>query len=202
MLDRKDTIHGLECNETNLSYSLKQCNDKSETKKVEKPIKSKRKCRNPKIDEKFVKNNFDWSSRSSKKNESSSSDVFEGSQKNKGYDWSTLDFDKSKTPKIAQFRPIPPVPTKRSRLTIRLVFPGGERERQEYSVNKFLSVQEFKRRLATTLLETSQPISIFVSPDWQLLDHAGCVTDQLLPGTNLNCPFLTHGSTVCVEVGN
>jgi hypothetical protein len=23
-----------------------------------------------------------------------------------------------------------------------------------------------------------------------------------MPGTNLNCPFLTHGSTVRVEVGN
>ncbi len=86
---------------------------------------------------------------------------------------------------------------------MRLVFPGGKRERQEYSVNKLLSVREFKRRLATTLLETYQPISLFVSPDWQLLDHAGCVTDQQLPGTNLNCPFLTHGSTVVrVEMGN
>ncbi len=81
------------------------------------------------------------------------------------------------------------------------MFPGGEREQQNYSVNKYLSVQEFKRRLATTLLKTHLPVSLFVSPDWKLLDHAGCVTDHTKPETNQDCPYLRHGSTVRVEVG-
>jgi hypothetical protein len=173
-----------------------------DTKPVAQPMESKRKSRNPKIDGKFDKNSFDWSDRSAKKNESSSIDVFDGARENRGSDWSTGDFEKSKTPKIASFRPIPPVPKERLRLTIRLVFPGGERERQEYSVNKFLSVQEFKRSLATTLLKTTQPISLFVSPNWKSLNHGGGVTDQFEPNTNFKCPCLKHGSTVRVEVGN
>jgi hypothetical protein len=201
VLDHEDTLHGLQRDDPNLSHSFNQRNSEDDTKPVEQPIKTKTKCRNPKIDEKSDKNSFDWSGRSAKKNESSSNDVFDGTRKIKSSDWSNSVFDKSKTPKFARFQPIPPVPEERLRLTISLVFPGGERERQEYSVNKFLTVQEFKRRLATTLLKTTRPISLFVSPDWKLFNHGGCVSDEFEPKTNVKCPCLKHGSTVRVELG-
>jgi hypothetical protein len=55
MLDHEDTLHGLQRNEPNLSYSLNQRNNKSDTKPVAKPIKSKIKSRNPKIEENSTK---------------------------------------------------------------------------------------------------------------------------------------------------
>jgi hypothetical protein len=109
-LDHDDTLHGLQRQESNPIESLNRSINKNEMKPVAKPITSKRKCRNPKIDKDFNKNNFDWSGQSSKKNESSSSDVFGGTRQNKDGDWSTMDFDNSETLKIARNRPIPPVP--------------------------------------------------------------------------------------------
>jgi hypothetical protein len=93
-----------------------------------------------------------------------------------------------------------PPKRERVRLTIKLNFPGGERGDQTYSVNKFLSV-EFFRRDMTSLLGIPPPVSLFVGPEWLLLDRPGCVSDQIIPGTNISCPFLEQGSLVRVEQG-
>jgi hypothetical protein len=58
-LDHDDMLHGWQRQqESNPIESLNRSSDKNETKPVAEPIKSKRKCRNPKIDKKFDKNNL------------------------------------------------------------------------------------------------------------------------------------------------
>ncbi len=76
-----------------------------------------------------------------------------------------------------------PSPVVRVRLGIKLVFPGGERESQKYSVNKYLSVQVFKDRMRA-IIKSTHRISLFVSPDWRLLNHTGTVSDREVPGTH------------------
>jgi hypothetical protein len=51
-------------------------------------------------------------------------------------------------------------------------------------------------------MKTTNQISLFVSPNWKLLNHTGTVSDEVIPGTNITCPFLYQGSTVRVEWGN
>jgi hypothetical protein len=108
--------------------------------------------------------------------------------------------ESSGTTKSSPLRP--PGPKLRVRLGIKLVFPGGERESQTYSVHKFLSVQAFIQRMREDLMKTTNQISLFVSPNWRLLNHTGTVSDEVIPGTNTPCPFLYQGSTVRVEWGN
>jgi hypothetical protein len=147
-----------------------------------------------------LKNRSDWSAVSSVPKESPVGDVFEKGMYGKGDDWSDrLGSNQQSTDSKSSLPVKPPGPKIRVRLGIKLVFPGGERESQTYSVHKFLSVQVFKQRLGNDLMKTTYPISLFVSPNWQLLNHTGCVNDQVYPGTKTPCPYLDQGSTVRVE---
>jgi hypothetical protein len=142
---------------------LKEDTDMLGLKPVEKPIKSTRIMSVPKIDQNLLKNLGDWSAVSSVKDKSPFSDDNEEARSDKNFfkdldDWSAVSDTKTSLP----FRR--PRPKVRVRLGIKLVFPGGERESQTYSVNKFLSVQVFKQRMQNDLMKTTHPIALFVSP--------------------------------------
>ena len=166
-------------------------------------MKSTRKTSVPKIDSILSRNRGDWSAVSSVPRESPVRGVFETGLHEKEDDWSDRFGVNEKSTDSTRALPFHhPGPKIRVRLGIKLVFPGGERESQTYSVHKFLSVQVFKQRLGNDLMKTTYPISLFVSPNWQLLNHTGCVNDQVYPGTNTPCPYLDQGSTVRVEWGD
>ncbi len=50
-----------------------------------------------------------------------------------------------------------------------------------------------------SLLDSSLPVVLTVSPDWKELDHLGPVSARILPGSSVACPYLTQGSTVKVR---
>ncbi len=93
-----------------------------------------------------------------------------------------------------------PPPRERVRLSIRLTFPGGEREDQGYSVHRDLPVRLFQSAMAS-LIRTDGAVSLYVGPTWHILDHCGTVSDQVFPGTISPCPFLQQGSVVRVVQG-
>jgi hypothetical protein len=50
-----------------------------------------------------------------------------------------------------------------------------------------------------SLLDSSLPVVLTVSPDWKELDHLGPVSAHILPGASVACPYLIQGSTVRVR---
>ena len=87
-----------------------------------------------------------------------------------------------------------------TRLRVTLTFPGRVMADQRYTVPRTLLVAELKRRIAC-LLQTQRPVLLFIGPTWVPLDHSGCVTDRVSPGTVSPCPFLEDGSIIRVETG-
>jgi hypothetical protein len=194
--------HQRQQQESKLGKPLNKDSEELEVKPVEKPMKSTRKTSVPKIDQNSLKNHGDWSGFSSITSESSVGDVYERTRLEKDNDWSVRIGINESSDTMKSLPLCPPRPKVRVRLGIKLVFPGGERESQTYSVNKFLTVQAFKQRLGNDLVKTTHPISLFVSPYWRLLKHTGSVSDRSIPGTNTPCPFLEQGSIVRVEWGD
>ena len=104
-------------------------------------------------------------------------------------------------------RPLPPGrappgitegPRHRIRLGITLTFPDGERCDQRYSAHPGWTVEQFKARMAS-LLETSAPIRLTLSPIWDELDHHGTVSMRFHPSSGSPCPFLDQNSVVRVH---
>ena len=151
--DHEEVVNKLQRHEAMGYMPLKEDIDMLGLKPVEKPIKSTGNTSVPKIDQDFFKNLGDWSAGSSNEEAWSDKNLFKDRD-----DWSAVSNSKTSLPVR---RPSPKV---RVRLGIKLVFPGGERESQTYSVHKFLSVQVFKQRMQNDLMKTTHPIALFVSP--------------------------------------
>jgi hypothetical protein len=91
------------------------------------------------------------------------------------------------------------LPPLRSRFTIQLQFPNDEFRDQTYSVSRDLLVSKFKVRMSN-LMHTSASVVFLVSPEWDILDHSGSITDDFIPGSSsISCPFLQHGSIVRIQ---
>ncbi len=86
----------------------------------------------------------------------------------------------------------------RVRIGLTLTFPDSERDDQRYSGHPGWTVSHFKERMGR-LLETTSPIVLHVSPDWEELDHLGLVSDRFLPDSTTPCPFLEQDSVVRVS---
>jgi hypothetical protein len=95
--------------------------------------------------------------------------------------------------------PVPPpsslLPTAGTtgRFSINLLFPDRELPDQAFWVTTSMTVPTLKRSLAD-LLHVSTPLSLFVGPDWNLLDHDGFIVSPLLSDGVTPCPFLQPGS--------
>ena len=83
-------------------------------------------------------------------------------------------------------------------LRITISFPDGERESQDYSLHRHILVPQFKMAMAS-LLDTTSPVILTVSPSWEVLDHLGPVSALVFPGSAELCPHLTQGSHVRVQ---
>jgi hypothetical protein len=86
----------------------------------------------------------------------------------------------------------------RIRLGLTLVFPDGEEQDLRYSAHPSWTVSHFKERMRG-ILGTLSPIRLRVGPDWEELDHLGLISDAILPGAAVRCPFLTQNSVVRVS---
>ncbi len=89
--------------------------------------------------------------------------------------------------------------TQGDRFTIVLVYPGGERDRHDYTVFPEMPVSFLRHNLAC-LLRVDAPVSLFVGPMWLALDHSGTITDPFFPGSTTPCPYVMQGSVVRVQV--
>lgn len=89
-------------------------------------------------------------------------------------------------------------PRARFRLGLTLTFPDGERCDQGYSAHPGWTVPEFRVRMAS-LLGTTSPISVTVSPGWDELDRLGPISAAFLPDSTVPCPHLVQNSVVRVR---
>jgi hypothetical protein len=83
-------------------------------------------------------------------------------------------------------------------LRITLLFPDGERESQDFTIHRNVSVPQFKMALAS-MMATTSALRLTVSPDWEELDHQGPVSAMVIPGSAILCPSLGRGSRVRVQ---
>ncbi len=83
--------------------------------------------------------------------------------------------------------------------TIVVSFPGGELSTHVHTVYYGMPVSRLKQELAD-LLEAFGPVVLEVGPMWDVLDHAGTITDRTFPHTHLPCPYLEQGSEVRVSL--
>jgi hypothetical protein len=79
------------------------------------------------------------------------------------------------------------------RFSIHLLFPDRELPDQSFWVTTAMTVTTLKRSLAD-LMDVLHPLSLFVGPDWTLLDHDGFIVSRFLSDGLTPCPYLQPGS--------
>ena len=83
------------------------------------------------------------------------------------------------------------------RFKIRLSFPNEELPSQEFMVTTAMTVPVLASALAR-LMQVSSPLSLFVAPRWERLDHSGFIVARFLPDRVTPCPYLQPWSTLRV----
>jgi hypothetical protein len=81
--------------------------------------------------------------------------------------------------------------------TIVVSYPGGEHCTHDHAVFHGMPVDTLRGTLSS-LLQVPGLVSLTVSPTWLALDHGGSITDRVLPGSTIPCPFLEQASEVRV----
>jgi hypothetical protein len=83
------------------------------------------------------------------------------------------------------------------RFSINLLFPDRNLPDQLFWVTTSMTVPTLKQSLAD-LMHVSTPLSLFVGPDWNLLDHDGFIVSRFLSDGLTPCPYLQPASSLRV----
>jgi hypothetical protein len=79
------------------------------------------------------------------------------------------------------------------RFSINLIFPDQELPDQPFWVTTSMTVPTLVRSLVD-LMDVPPPLSLFVGPEWDLLDHDGFIVSRFLSDGITPCPYLQPGS--------
>jgi hypothetical protein len=83
------------------------------------------------------------------------------------------------------------------RFQIHLCFPNEELPNQPFMVTASMTVPFLEIAIAR-LMQISPPLSMFVAPHWELLDHPGLIVDRFLSDMITSCPYLQPDSILRV----
>ncbi len=83
------------------------------------------------------------------------------------------------------------------RFQIHLRFPNEELPSQSFMVSASMTVPVLESAIAS-LMRISPPLSLFVAPRWELLDHPGFIVDRFLSDMITPCPYLQQDSVLRV----
>jgi hypothetical protein len=103
------------------------------------------------------------------------------------------DPNKGTTPPHAR----PRVAGPHSHFTIHVAFPEDDINDQYILVHSALLVTELESQLGAYLAIASA--TLYVAPYWQRLHHHGTISDPVVPGTTIPCPYLEKYSLVRVQ---